>query len=293
MAITLYLLNKKGFQVLSCLVRNKKYRMYIDLVVGAKDSGNKEDYYDEIKVLSNENSIPFLNRKADFTNKSKYSMAVGWRWLIKDVQNLIVLHDSYLPKYRGFAPVVNMLIKGENHLGVSAIWATEGMDEGEIIMQQKISIAYPMKVEKAIEKVAKLYEVIADFILGKVVSGSELTSVPQNNQDASYSIWRDEKDYFINWEDEAEKIRRFIDAVGYPYNGAMTRTAGGEIIKIYRCSIVENIVSEIRAPGKLLMFQNNMPIILCGQGKNAIKLEKFTSHDGGKFEFSKFRTRLI
>jgi len=293
MSITLYLLNKKGFSVLSSLLQNEMHKDFIDLVVGAKDYGNQEDFYEEIENLCQQNSIPFMNRKeAEFKN-SKYSMAIGWRWLIKDVRNLIVLHDSYLPKYRGFSPVVNMLINGENYLGVSAIWASPGMDEGNIIMQKKISISYPIKIEQAIEEVAKIYEDLANSIVGNLLSGKEIVSSPQNNKDASYSIWRDSKDYYIDWNDKAENIKRFVDAVGYPYDGAKTRTATNETLRIIECSIVEDVVSEVRAPGKILMMQNEKPIVLCGQGNKAIKLEKFIAHDGTSFIFSKFRTRLI
>lgn len=293
MSINLYLLNKKGYQVLLNLIRNSERVKFINLVIGAKDKGNREDYYDEIKKLCLENSISFSDRKNDVVIYSNYSIAIGWRWLIKDVPNLIVLHDSMLPKYRGFSPLTNMLINGEDHLGVSAIWASDGMDEGDIIAQKKISITYPIKIERAIDQVSKLYEEVANIVFEKIIDEKPIVSIPQNKQDASYSIWRDENDYFINWDDSAENIKRFIDAVGYPYDGAKAKTATGEIFKIIECSVVGDIRSEIIAPGKLLMIQNNMPIILCGLGNKAIRLEEFENLDGSPFKFSKFRTRLL
>ena len=293
MSITLYLLNKKGYQVLNSLIEKKEHRRFIKLVVGARDGGNKEDYYDEIKKTCSENSIAFLNRKEDFKNESNYSMAIGWKWLIKDVPNLIVIHDSFLPKYRGFAPLTNMLINGEDYLGISALWATDQMDEGEIISQKKTSITYPIKIKSAIEKISLLYGEMADIIVEKLVSDKEIVSVPQNNDEASYSIWRDEKDYFVDWEDEAEKIKRFVDAVGYPYDGAKTKTDTGEIFRIIECSVVNNIKSEIRAPGKIIMIHNGFPIVLCGRGNKAIKIEKFEELQGTPFKFPKFKTRLV
>ena len=293
MSITLYLLNKKGFHVLSSLVEKDKHKMFVDRVVGAEDGGNSEDYYKEIRQLCNENSIPFFHRNGKFTNNSNYSMAIGWRWLIHDVPNLIVLHDSFLPRYRGFAPLTNMLINGEDHLGVSAIWASDGMDEGDIITQKKIPIDYPLKIESAIEIVSQIYGEIAANVVENLVSGEKMVSVSQNMEDATYSIWRDEDDYFINWNDTADNIKRFVDAVGHPYDGAKTKTAAGEVLRIVECSVVENVKSEIRAPGKILMFQNELPVILCGQGNKAIRLEEFGSLDGTSFTFSKFRTRLL
>jgi methionyl-tRNA formyltransferase len=54
---------------------------------------------------------------------SDFNIAISWRWMLK-VSNLIVIHDSLLPKYRGFSPLVNMLINGEDTLGVTVLFAT-------------------------------------------------------------------------------------------------------------------------------------------------------------------------
>ena len=157
MALTLYLLNKKGYKVLTALTNSKIYLNSIDLVVGARDKGNEEDYFDEIRVLCNNYNIKYIERSQNLTIQSELSLAIGWRWLIKNQKNLIVLHDSFLPKYRGFSPTVNMLINGESYLGASAIWANDKMDEGDIIFQKKVGITYPLKIQKAIELIASLY----------------------------------------------------------------------------------------------------------------------------------------
>ena len=47
--------------------------------------------------------------------------------MIKNSENLIVFHDSLLPKYRGFAPLVSQLINGEEYLGVTAIFTNDFM----------------------------------------------------------------------------------------------------------------------------------------------------------------------
>lgn len=291
--VTLYLLNEKGYKVLLELSQNLSYIIMIDAVIGARDKGNKEDYYEQIRQLCQRKSIPFFDRRESFENKSSYSIAIGWRWLIFNSSKLIILHDSLLPKYRGFSPLVNMLINGEEKLGVSAIFATDQMDEGEIIVQESVEISYPIRIIDAIAVIAPLYAKIVCSLFKKIEENQEFFSVPQNESKATYSVWRDEDDYFINWNQKAEDIKRFVDAVGYPYDGAKTKTAKGEIIRVSECSIVKNIISEVPATGKILMIQNEKPIVLCGQGNKAIKLEKFDAQDGTSFKFSKLRTRLV
>ena len=290
MSLTLYLLNKKGFEVLKAVTNSKKYFTCIDIVVGARDKGIEEDYSNQIRDLCNTYNITYIDRSQKLTIQSEFSLAIGWKWLIKNQENLIVLHDSFLPKYRGFSPIVNMLINGETYLGATAFWATEKMDEGNIISQKKIDISYPIKIAKAIELVAGLYVEIVLIILKLIIDKKTLNSLPQNGDNATYSIWRNEEDYFINWANAADQIVRFVDAVGYPYDGAKTKTEDGEIIRILECEVVKNIVSEINAPGKLLMYDQNYPIILCGQ--NAVKLLKIEDVNKKPHVFQKFRTRL-
>ncbi len=289
MSTTLYLLNKKGYEVLKALTTSTKYLKSIDLVVGAKDKGNDEDFYDEIRDLCGSYNINHIDRNHKFDPKSKYSLAIGWRWLINNEKNLIVLHDSCLPKYRGFSPVVNMLINGENYLGATAIWASDKMDEGDILFQKKVNITYPLKIQKAIEIIAVLYVEIVLKIMTLILESNKLAGIPQIAKDATYSIWRNEYDYFIDWTKDASEIVRFIDAVGYPYGGAKTKTEEGEVIRITEGAEVDNIVSEIYAPGKLIIFDED-PVILCG--KNAIKILKVLDINNEPFIFKKFRTRL-
>ncbi|RKS50600.1 methionyl-tRNA formyltransferase [Gillisia mitskevichiae] len=290
MALTLYLLNKKGYKVLTALTKTNKYLSNIDLVVGARDKGNEEDYFDEIRVLCNNYNIKYIERGQNLTIQSEHSLAIGWRWLIKDQKNLIVLHDSFLPKYRGFSPTVNMLINGETYIGASAIWANDKMDEGDIIFQKKVNITYPLKIQKAIELIANLYVDIVLYIMNAILEKNILPSLPQMKNDATYSIWRNEDDYYIDWAKEAAEIVRFVDAVGYPYGGAKSKTEDGEIIRIRECEVVHDIISEIPAPGKLLMYDEEYPIILCG--KKAVKLLVIEDLNNNPFVFKKFRTQL-
>jgi methionyl-tRNA formyltransferase len=56
-------------------------------------------------------------------------------------------------------------------------------------------------------------------------------SAPQADDFATYSIWRDEADYEIDWSSDAQAIQRFINAVGYPYAGARTTVGAADAIR--------------------------------------------------------------
>src|ERR1035437_4101166 len=127
--ISFFLMTYKGFHVLESFI--KKFGSEpISAIVCEKDSGIANDYYKEISDLAKRNNIPFYNRKDHDKITSKYSFAVSWKWIIKNTGNLIIFHDSCLPKFRGFAPLVNALIKGEQEIGVTALFAHEQYDPG-------------------------------------------------------------------------------------------------------------------------------------------------------------------
>jgi methionyl-tRNA formyltransferase len=57
---------------------------------------------------------------------------------------LVVFHDSILPQYRGFNPLVSALINGDSRVGVTAM-GTDEFDKGDIIGQRTIAINIPSK----------------------------------------------------------------------------------------------------------------------------------------------------
>ena len=121
--ITLFIMNKKGYSVLENII-NKIGNQIIDKVISYTDSNVIKDYYSEINELCRKHGIKFYNKNEQVVINTEYSFAIGWRWIIRNSHNLIVLHDSILPKYRGFAPLVNALINGEEELGVTALFAS-------------------------------------------------------------------------------------------------------------------------------------------------------------------------
>jgi methionyl-tRNA formyltransferase len=93
-----------------------------------------------------------------------------------------------------------------------------------------------------------------------------LVAIPQNEVEATYSIWRDNDDYLIDWNKSADEIKRLIDAVGSPYLGARTLTSRGEEVKILKAEIVEDVICELRHVGKVIFINNGLPTVICGEG---------------------------
>lgn len=291
--ITLFLMTEKGHRVLSFAA--EKYPDMISEVVVGRDSTLAKDCADEIIQVCKEVGIKYSERKDFDKIVSEYAIAISWRWLIHhSAENLIVLHDSILPKYRGFAPLINSLLNGEKKIGVSAIFGDKAYDAGPIISQATSEISYPITIQEAIEINNQNYLSVIEGILNKLKEGVSLDATAQSKKDASYSIWRDENDFKIDWNLSSARIRRMIDTLGYPYKGACS-TVDSETVIIVRAEEVTDVDIEIRDVGKVILIDDGMPIIICGVGLLKIIEAYSVDEDGNREKFlppKKFKIRF-
>lgn len=273
--MTLFLMTKKGLAVLQALIDNDMTSM-VDMVVGARDRSIQKDYYEEIRELCKSNEIGFWDKKNVLNTNSKYAIAVSWRWLIElPHTELIIFHDSLLPKYRGFNPLVSCLLNKEKEIGVTALFATEEFDKGDIIQRSATKITHPIKLYEAVELITKNYQTLAIDIVTKIKNGESLNAIPQIEEQASYSVWRDEKDYRIDWTKDAEYISRFVKALGMPYNGASS-LMDGKLVRVLAATSIDDVIIENRHAGKLLFKHGDHPVVICGH-QNGYGLLRITS----------------
>jgi len=262
--VTLFAMTQKGHAVVETLAT--KFPSLVSAVVSARDPGIAKDYYSEIQDLCRRSNIPFHDRTEFFSIRTKYAIAVSWRWIIECGSSaLVVFHDSLLPRYRGFNPLVTALINGDETVGVTALFATHQYDRGDIVAQSSSSLVYPITIKRAIETTLENYEALA-LLLGKnIAEGRELKGTPQADAEATYSLWRDEEDYFVDWNASASRIRRFVDAVGYPYKRAAARL-DGRIVRIVQSETMEDVPIINRTPGKVIFIVDSKPVVVCGDG---------------------------
>ena len=290
----LFLLGEKGNAVLQYFVENNLQNV-IDTVVIGSDVGTTQDYFREISELCELSEVNFKSR--DQWSNSAHSVqdligvAAGWRWLIKEqFKHLVIIHDSLLPKYRGFNPLVTALINGDSIIGATALLGEKEFDRGPILCQAKTEISYPIRINDAIKQMSILYQELAGQIFTLFSSTTSPTGVAQDETLASYSLWRDEDDYLIDWSKDSAYLLRFINALGTPYRGAKTFMNGSEI-SITSAEIIEDLNISNRNPGKVLFLNDGFPTITCGSGLLRI-LEAYDSAGNSVIPLKQFRTRF-
>ena len=153
----------------------------------------------------------FMNFKIDLL------FAAGWRFKIAKVfyQNTkigsFIIHDSFLPKNKGCAPLNWSLINGDNFTGVSLIQMTEKIDSGDLVLQNKIKITKNDDIVSLHEKVLSLYE---KFVILFFSDHEKLINnkIKQNIKDSTYNKKRFPKDGIVNWQENEKNLINFIKA---------------------------------------------------------------------------------
>ncbi|AUV13247.1 formyltransferase family protein [Aeromonas caviae] len=286
-AIKVFATGLKGFKAIQGF-REKTNKI---IVVIGKDINVKNDFSNEIETYCRQENLKYYF-SAKHADKHEFGLAVaaGWQRMIFDIpfSALIVFHDSLLPKYRGFNPLVTALLNKDDCVGVTALMAADKYDRGDILSQVRVPVVYPITIEDAIIMVSDAYFHIAGEIYDLFTLGL-LHGKPQDESLATYSLWRDNDDYAIDWSLDSHTIERHINSVGYPYLGASS-LVDGALVRIKKVSLVRDVVIENRTPGKIIFFENNMPVVVCGQG--LLRLESIEDDSGNKLEINKLRIRF-
>ena len=285
--VAFYVLGSKGFSTIKLFIDTYGSESVSYIVFGI-DEGVENDFSAEIKEIASKNSIRCFEKSGvllEVENKFLgWKFAIGWKWIIDNTSQLIVLHDSLLPKYRGFSPLVNSLINRETMIGVTALFASSEYDKGEIIEQAILRIDYPMKIKELICRIEPLYFNLVNQIFSKIKKN--ITSKAQDEKQASYSLWLDKVDYFIDWSWSAEKIKRFVDATGSPYDNAKS-ALNGKIVKLVDVKVAKDVNIEIRERhiGKVVFMDRGSPTIICGQGLLSISTLLDNNNNNIKIDF--------
>ncbi|GGK08683.1 hypothetical protein GCM10010123_43190 [Pilimelia anulata] len=260
--ITAYAMTAKGVAAVTALLDAG----LVTAVVGADDAGVADGSHAALRALCADRGIPFADRAAAGPPATPYLVAVGWRWLIDPgPATLVVFHDSLLPRYRGFNPLVTALIEGDDRTGVTALLATDEYDRGDILGRVEVPLPRPIRIADAIALVAAAYGELAAAIGARIAAGGPLAGVPQDEAAASYSLWRDDADYDLDWTGDAVRLRDTVLAVGPPYRGART-LLNGTPVRVYDATVEPDVTIANRTPGKVVFLRAGRPTVVCGTG---------------------------
>lgn len=240
-----------------------------------------------VKETAEKLQIPTLqptNLKSEEFNKELKSfgahlqIVVAFRMLPKMVWNMppmgtMNLHASYLPNYRGAAPINHCIMNGETETGVSTFLLKHEIDTGDVLLRKKVKIEPTWKAGELHDELMRQgAPLILESVKGLInetitpISQSELNDTPTNE---APKIFR--PDMVINWSQPAKQVIQFILGLS-PFPGAfqyfVDENGNDIIVKVFDAKKTETN-PELPAGEWLILDKNTL---LIGTGDEPIEV---------------------
>lgn len=129
----------------------------------------------------------------------------------------INVHASYLPRWRGAAPIQAAIMHGDRYTGVSIMKLDPGIDTGPVFEQKKVEITGE---DTAVTLERKLSAEGAKLLINTMplILSGELNPVPQDENLATYAAMLHKGEGLLDFREPAEeislKVRAFYDWPG-------------------------------------------------------------------------------
>ena len=187
------------------------------------------------------------------------------------------LHGSYLPQYRGRAPVNWVLVNGESETGVTLHHMVAKPDAGDVVGQTRVPISDDDTALTLMGKLDRAADALLDELVPMIREGSA-RRFPQDASRASTFRRRRPADGWIDWSLPAANIRNLVRAVTRPYPGAFTEAGRRELI-VWKAEL-EPAPPEQPGPIPGQVLSTEPLRVACGAG--ALRIE-YGQSKGGVF----------
>jgi len=173
----------------------------------------------------------------------------------------INVHASLLPAYRGAAPINWALINGETVTGVTIMLLDEGMDTGDILLQQPVAILPDDTSTTLHDRLAAPGAALLGEALNELRSNG-WKRIPQDHTQATYAPLMKKEDGCIAWSKSAREIHNQVRGMN-PWPGCFTFFRG-KLLKIY---LTEVLAAQIGAiPGEITAVSDTGVEVAAGNG---------------------------
>ena len=191
----------------------------------------------------------------------------------------INVHASLLPKYRGAAPIQWAVIDGEEKSGVCTMKMDEGLDTGDIIDVDEITLDPKETGGSLFDKLSKLGGELILKTLQNLEFG-KATFIKQDDSKSTYAKKMTKDLGHIDFTKDAVSIERLIRGLN-PWPSAFTYL-DGKVMKIWDADVVE----ETGEPGTVINEDKDSFVIATGD--KALKVNELQLEGKKRMKASDF-----
>ena len=181
---------------------------------------------------------------------------------------IINVHSSLLPKYRGASPIHSAILNGDTESGVSIMYIEEGLDSGDVILQESCDILESDTLGTLHDKLKDLGAIGLEKAL-KLIEEEKVEAIKQDESLATFVKPITKEQTKIDWNNTKEVIFNQIRGLN-PFPAAHTFNEKNENIKIYKTEKLDReyegkngqIVDIINKKGPVVKVKNGALVLL-------------------------------
>jgi len=172
----------------------------------------------------------------------------------------INVHPSLLPRYRGASPIHAPILAGERETGVTTMLMDEGLDTGDILLQERVPIGPDDNAGDLHDRLAELGARLLLETLARASAGT-LVRTPQDHGQASYA--GKVRKVEVDFAGPADVVARTIMGLA-PVPGAYTHRIGTRL-KLHRARAHGDHKASC-LPGEVIRVGEDGILVACGVG---------------------------
>ena len=215
----------RGMKLIPCPVKEYALEKGLKLFQPEKITNNTE-FKDAIKELN-----------PDLVCVVSYGVILPKSFLKIPKHGCINVHPSMLPKYRGAAPIQWAILNGDEKTGVTIMYLDEGMDSGDIIVQEEVDIDPDETTGELWNRLSTIGARLLKESVDKIADGTvkatpqpeEYTLAPMLSKEMAKIEWN---------EKTAQEIKNLVRGLN-PILGTYS-FLNGKKVKLWRVQVLSN-----------------------------------------------------
>jgi len=215
--------------------------------------------YQPSRLRDEETVAELLQIECDFIVVAAYGQILPKAVL--DHAPCINLHASILPAYRGASPIQQSILNGDKETGVTAMLMDVGLDTGDILKIEKISIGDDEMVSSLFERLTRCAAALTVDVLKNY---SSLTPVAQDDAAASHCTKITKQEGEVRFDDALRLYNRYRALTPWP--GIYLQSG----LKLKKMALVES--DRVHNAGEILAIEEQSIIVGCSKGSLRIEL---------------------
>ena len=175
----------------------------------------------------------------------------------------INVHGSYLPEYRGAAPMQRAIIDGCEYTGVTIMKMDVGLDTGDMITRKKTKINIDDNFEDIHDRLGNEgAELLIETV--KLIKEGKDTPEKQDGSLATYAAKIEKSDCEIDFSMPSKKVHDLIRGLS-PIPLGFTKTSDGKMLKIVSSRLSERS-AEQKEVGTVVSLDGGVITVVCSDG---------------------------